>query len=121
MKYVYVVAVALTIFVSAAFAATHDVSIVGFAFVPPAVNIDVGDTVKWTNNDTPPHTSTSDTAVWDSGTLNNGDTFEFTFNTADTYPYHCDFHPSMVGTVIVGATGIESSSLGELKAIFADE
>ena len=100
-------------------AATHDVSIVGFTFDPQIVNINVGDTVKWTNNDSVPHTSTSDTMVWDSGTLNNGDTFEFTFNTADSYPYHCEVHPSMTGTVNVGSTGIESASLGELKATFA--
>ena len=121
MKYVILTLVVLAIGVPAAFAATHDVSIEGFAFVPQNINIVAGDTVRWTNNDTPPHTSTSDTMVWDSGTLNNGDTFEFTFNTVDSYPYHCEIHPSMTGTVNVGSSAIEGSSLGELKAIFADE
>jgi plastocyanin len=121
MKTLSLVLAVLAVSVLTASAATHDVSIEGFAFVPSAINIAVGDTVKWTNNDTPPHTSTSDTAVWDSGTLNNGDTYEFTFNTADSYPYHCDIHPSMTGTVNVGSTGIESASLGELKAVFASE
>ncbi|MCP4229497.1 MAG: cupredoxin family copper-binding protein [bacterium] len=121
MKYVYFTTVALVILASAAFAATHDVSIEGFAFVPQNISIVVGDTVRWTNNDTPPHTSTSDTMDWDSGALDNGDTFEFTFNTADSYPYHCDIHPTMTGTVNVGTSSVESSSLGELKAVFADE
>ena len=121
MRYVIFTIVALMILVSAVSAATHDVSIAGFAFVPDNIDITVGDTVRWTNNDSVPHTSTSDTAEWDSGTLNNGESFEFTFNTADSYPYHCGFHPSMTGTVNVGSTGVESASLGELKAVFAGE
>jgi len=121
MRYVIFTIVALMILVSVAFGATHDVSIVGFAFEPFIVHVSVGDTVRWTNDDAVPHTSTSDTAEWDSGTLNNGGTFEFTFNTADFYPYHCSFHSGMTGAVNVETTGVESASLGELKAVFAGE
>jgi LPXTG-motif cell wall-anchored protein len=81
------------------------VSMVDFNFSPATVTIKVGDSVTWTNNATDPHTSTSDTGVWDSGTVNPGASFTHTFNSAGTFPYHCSFHVSlgMVGTVIVQA------------------
>jgi plastocyanin len=81
--------------------AIHDVTIQDFSFTPTPVTIAVGDTVRWTNNGPSHHSSTSDTAIWDSGLLNVGQTFSFTFNTAGTYPYHCSLHTSMHGTVIV--------------------
>ena len=84
-------------------AATHGVSEVDFNFVPATVTIGVGDTVTWTNNATDPHTSTSDTGIWDSGSMSPGATFSHTFNSAGSFAYHCTFHQSlgMVGTVIV--------------------
>ena len=30
-----------------------------------------------------------------------GNTFVHTFNTAGTFPYHCNFHPGMTATIIV--------------------
>jgi plastocyanin len=73
------------------------------AYVPNPATITVGSTVTWTNNDTLPHTATSDTGVWDSGTLSSGQSFSFTFMTAGTFPYHCMIHgaQSMSGTVTV--------------------
>ncbi|MFZ1684338.1 MAG: hypothetical protein WAU88_09445 [Candidatus Zixiibacteriota bacterium] len=38
----------------------HTVSMSGSAFVPATLTVDVGDTVKWTNNDPVAHTATSD-------------------------------------------------------------
>ena len=81
--------------------ATIDVDIIGFAFVPPSVNIGVGDTVRWTERDGAFHSSTSDTGVWDSGSLNVGASFPFTFPNAGTFPYHCSPHPGMLGSVTV--------------------
>ena len=82
-------------------AATLDVDIVGFAFSPSSTTIDVGDTVVWTERDGAGHTSTSDTAVWDSGLLSFNASFPFTFNVAGNYPYHCTTHPDMRGSVTV--------------------
>jgi plastocyanin len=39
---------------------------------------------------------------FNSGTLNPGDSFVFTFSIAESVPYHCNFHP-MQGTVTVNA------------------
>ena len=77
------------------------VSIVNMSFQPASLTINVGQTVTWTNNDTMAHTVTSDTGVWNSGTLNPGASFSFTFTTPGTYTYHCAFHGSMTGTIVV--------------------
>ncbi len=82
-------------------AATVDVAISGFAFSPSSVQINVGDTVRWTNSDSAAHTVTSDTSAFGSGTLSQNQTFSFTFTSAGTFPYHCGFHPGMTGSVSV--------------------
>jgi plastocyanin len=78
-----------------------DVEIHDYYYSPTPLTIAVGDTVKWTNMGPAPHSSTSDTSIWDSGLLGVGQSFSFTFNTAGTYPYHCSLHPFMHGSVIV--------------------
>ena len=90
--------------VSPAVAATgHAVTIQNFAFTPGSLTISVGDSVTWTNKDSTAHTatSTSGPASFNSGTLNPGAQFTFTFTTAGTYSYHCSFHPSMTATITV--------------------
>jgi plastocyanin len=48
------------------------------------------------------HNSRSDTGVWSSPNLGNGQTFTFQFNTPGIYPYKCTIHPaSMTGTITV--------------------
>jgi len=79
----------------------EDVSIANFAFDPQTITITVGSAIKWTNNDTVTHTSTSDTNVWDSGNIAPTDSYTHTFNTAGSYPYHCAIHTNMHGTVVV--------------------
>jgi plastocyanin len=73
------------------------------AYVPNPISVPVGTTVTWTNTDVIPHTSTSDTGVWESGVLGNGQSFSFTFTSAGTFPYHCAIHgaASMSGVVTV--------------------
>jgi len=86
---------------SAAAATSTSVSIMNFAFSPAQVTIKAGGTVKWTNQDSPTHTITSDNNTFTSGNLATGQSFQFTFATAGTYTYHCSIHPSMTGTVVV--------------------
>ena len=78
---------------------TIEVSINDFAFNPESVTISAGDTVRWTNLDSETHTATS--SAFDSGTLQEGESYEFMFTDAGTYEYYCSIHPSMQGTVIV--------------------
>ncbi len=73
-----------------------------FAFSPVTLTINKGDTVVWTNVDAAPHTVTSDSgSELTSDTLNKGDTYTHTFNTAGTFAYHCAFHSGMKATVVV--------------------
>ena len=79
------------------------VDIIGSGFTPSNADIQVGSTVTWTNSDSATHTATADGGEFDSGNLNNGDTYAYTFNTAGTYAYHCGIHSSMTGTITVHA------------------
>jgi plastocyanin len=77
------------------------VTISNYSFGPATLTVKVGTTVKWTNQDTVAHTVTSDSGVFDSGNLPQGQSFSYTFATAGTYPYHCTYHAMMTGTVVV--------------------
>jgi plastocyanin len=75
-----------------------------FVFSPANVTIRVGSSVEWINNTNGvPHTSTSDTGVWNSGMklYNYKSTFTFTFTSAGSYGYMCTIHPYMTGTITV--------------------
>lgn len=78
------------------------IGIASFAFGPDTITIPVGTTVTWINDeDSVDHTTTSDDALWDSGTLKPGDQFSFTFEDAGTFAYFCNIHPSMTGMIVV--------------------
>lgn len=77
------------------------VSIKGFAFTPAAVTVKKGDSVTWTNNDSPAHTVTANDGDFDSGELSPGESFTQKFAKAGTFAYHCEIHASMTGTVTV--------------------
>jgi plastocyanin len=81
------------------------------AFSPNPIQVSVGNTVTWTNDDSQPHTVTSgsngqpdnkfNSSPNFNPLLNPGQTFSFTFTQAGDYPYFCMLHPNMVGTVSV--------------------
>ncbi len=81
------------------------------AFSPNPIQVRVGNTVTWTNNDSQPHTVASgsngqpdnkfNSSPNFNPLLNPGQTFSFTFTQAGDYPYFCMLHPNMVGTVSV--------------------
>lgn len=79
----------------------HTVRMWGNAYKPGVRTVPVGTTVRWTNTEQLVHTVTSDAGLWDSGTLEDGQHFSYTFKTPGTYAYHDALHPSMRGTVIV--------------------
>ena len=82
------------------------VTVRGQAFVPQALEVAGGTTVRWTNQDNVAHTTTTGKpgtpdGKWDARLDGPGGTFEFTFAQAGTYTYFCSIHTSMTGTVTV--------------------
>ena len=88
-------------------------------FIPHTVNIDVGGTVTWINDDTAAHTATSGNpaesesvaAIFDSSLVMVGNSFSYTFEEAGEYPYFCMVHPWMAGMVIVGEAMAEEAMM----------
>jgi plastocyanin len=80
-------------------------------FQPNPIQIQVGDTVTWTNDDLESHTVTSGSNGVPDNKFNSspnfiplmapGAMFSHTFTEAGEYPYFCLLHPNMVGTVSV--------------------
>ncbi|MDQ4095563.1 MAG: plastocyanin/azurin family copper-binding protein [Actinomycetota bacterium] len=100
--------------------APTDVALEAIEFQPQKVEVSVGTTVRWTNEDEGvAHTVTSgkpkeqgipglseDKEGRPDGVFNEelndaGDTFEFTFDKPGTYTYFCAIHAPMTGTVVV--------------------
>ena len=77
------------------------VAIQDFAFAPQVLEVPVGTTVTWINNDPSQHTATASDGSFDSGVLAQGGTFSFTFETPGTYDYICSLHPNMTGQIVV--------------------
>lgn len=101
-----------------ALAAEEKVSIVGLEFQPPEITVNVGDTITWevTESIGSPHSVTSGTLgdeklgdEFDSGPdglQDVGETFEWTFEHAGTFPYFCTVHgAAMSGEVEVLEAG----------------
>ncbi len=98
--------------------ATTQASIQNFAHQD--LTVQVGDTVVWTQRDGTTHTTTSGTpgnldGVWDSGVLNQNQTFSRTFTQPGTFLYFCSIHTSMTATITVvesTLSGTTASSTG---------
>ncbi|MFN2615083.1 MAG: plastocyanin/azurin family copper-binding protein [Actinomycetota bacterium] len=108
---VVVASLALACTASFAGATQRHVSIKNFSFNPVDLSVKVGNTVVWSNDEAAAtvHTATSnDGHTFDSGALNPGDSYPFTFTRAGSYPYFCSAHPqTMKGTITV--TGSDAS------------
>ncbi len=80
------------------------IGIKNFAFSPSSTTIKVGTKVTWINNDSVPHTITSDSGnLLNSSQLSPGQSFTFTFTSPGTTNYHCSIHPTMHGKIVVEA------------------
>jgi plastocyanin len=75
------------------------------AFSPNPVQVSVGNTVTWTNDDAQPHTVNAGEYATPSRLFDSyippAGTFEHIFTEPGEYPYFCILHPNMVGTVVV--------------------
>jgi plastocyanin len=90
---------------------TSGISIGDNFFSPNNISVQAGATVTWTSNGNNQHTVTSGNGtpdgLFDSGTLNHGQTFSFRFMSAGTYHYYCQIHgaTAMSGTITVNDGG----------------
>ncbi|NNK37797.1 MAG: hypothetical protein HKP03_04910 [Xanthomonadales bacterium] len=83
----------LILLATAAESTTHDVVVGNNFFSPNDLTIEVGDTVRWTNNAGRTHDVTADDFSWASPTSSSF-VFERTFNTVEEVLYHCTVHSS---------------------------
>ncbi len=98
----------LSVHLATAVSADVSVNIMNFKFDPTPLTIPVGTTVVWTNQDTAPHSATSDPGsafTFDTGLLQKGQSGKITFTTAGTFTYFCTVHPNMHASVVVTAAG----------------
>ncbi len=72
-------------------------------FRPRRLVVDKGTRVVWRNSGARPHTTTSNRGLWDSGTLQPGETFPRRFRKVGTFRYHCEIHDGMTGKIVVVA------------------
>ena len=70
-------------------------------YLPPTLTVPVGTTVRWINHDEETHTVTSMTGLFGSAGLDLKEEYEYTFTAPGVYPYTCDLHPHMRGTIVV--------------------
>ena len=82
----------------------NTIAIKNFAISPENLTIKTGTTITWLNEDDAVHQIESDSkvqGVFVSDSLAYGQSFTFTFTQPGTYTYHCAYHPTMKGEIIV--------------------
>jgi plastocyanin len=78
------------------------VTIKDYTYKPASLTVPVGTTVKFTNQDSTPHTATSkQSGAFESGSIDTGKSGEITLEKTGTFAYYCVFHPFMKGTITV--------------------
>jgi len=70
-------------------------------YLPPSLTVPAGTTVRWINLDEETHTVTSTTRLFGSAGLDLKEEYSHTFTAPGVYPYACDLHPHMRGTIVV--------------------
>lgn len=94
---------------------TASIGVQDAGFTPSVDTVRLGTAVTWTNGGMQAHTVTSDGGLFDSGQLGGmstsdpygygsaspGGSFQRTFATVGSYPFHCSNHVWMTGTIVV--------------------
>ncbi|RMD57531.1 hypothetical protein D6825_03760 [Candidatus Woesearchaeota archaeon] len=78
-----------------------DVKIKDFSYDEPVIEVSAGTAVRFTNEDSVPHTATATNNAFDTGILRAGEQETIVLNKPGTYTYTCTIHPSMSGKIIV--------------------
>src|SRR5215469_9692891 len=80
---------------------THTVIIHNFAFQPPELTVNVGDTIVWKNTDIVSQTVTAADGSFDSDEIKPGKSWKFVPKKTGTFAYSCSPHPNMHGKLTV--------------------
>ena len=70
-------------------------------FKPAQLTVAAGTKVTWVNKGNKAHTVVSSDKLFDSGLVNVGGQFSYTFTTPGTYSIRCSPHPKMIGQIVV--------------------
>jgi plastocyanin len=73
----------------------------GSKFKPGNLQVPVGASVTWTNNDSAPHDAQAEDGSWMTPTLEDGDSETLTFHDVGEWFYKCTIHPSMKARITV--------------------
>ncbi|MGH9977059.1 MAG: cupredoxin domain-containing protein [Nitrososphaeraceae archaeon] len=71
------------------------------AYQPNPIEVFVGSSVSWTNDDRIVHSVTAIEGEFDSSVMQPDEVFEYTFDKVGGFDYYCMLHPSMVGRLVV--------------------
>jgi len=112
----------------------NEVEVVDSSFEPASLTVTAGEEVTWTHTGSLPHTVTSSDGDFDSSPgcasfsdggsgacMDNGETFQFTFDSPGTYAYYCKLHGTsegggMAGTIVVQAAGTQATETATEEA-----
>lgn len=78
-----------------------------FKFGSGPITIKAGTKVTWVNLDSAPHTATADSGSWDSGILQKGQSFSFTFEKPGLVKYYCSLHGGPGGAGMASTITVE--------------
>lgn len=79
--------------------ADHVVEIKGMAFSPKNLTVKAGETIKFINMDSAPHTASAKDGSFGTGRLKKGESAMVKISTTGDINYFCKVHPSMKGSV----------------------
>ncbi len=82
----------------------NTVRISNYEYLPEKITVKKGTTVTWKNEDIAKHTVTVEDGIVEgpkSEFFGKGEEYSYTFNTVGNYPYYCEPHPYMKGSVEV--------------------
>ncbi|HJV75752.1 MAG TPA: cupredoxin family copper-binding protein [Noviherbaspirillum sp.] len=82
-------------------AKVHTVVIEAMRYAPEVIEVNVGDTVIWKNQDPFPHTATAEDRSFDSGEIASNGTGKFVASRKGIFPYVCTLHPTMKAKLLV--------------------
>lgn len=79
----------------------NEVWIQNTSFNPASITVALNTAVTWVNKDGVSHTVSSSSGEFDSGNMTPGTNYTHLFNAKGVFPYNCNIHSNMTGTVVV--------------------